>query len=744
MYRRIIAAAAAAALAVSSGLCALAQDKPEYSSDIDFVTTNRIMQGNEKGELNLDDTITRAEFVKMLITAAQSGELDSLAGDTEVLFRDVPETHWAKEYIDKAAACGFINGYEDGSFRPENNVTYVQAIKILLAVCGIDTQRTDYPYGYLSAALDNGLLEGIDLDPDMPIKRGETARLMYNAYNSTENGVLNASGMVMNGSEAVAGDDGSENRYYGYGLFRQTELYKRSNFTVASGSGGGGGSASTGMAAPSESGGSAMSNAYTDAAGAIRPGGIETAVNPWYSAEEYTQYEPNSFRKTALTPLSTFSIDTDTASYSNMRRFISLGRMPEKGSIRTEELINYFDYAEPELSGDSPFGVMAQITDCPWSENKLARITAEGGAADTAKPSNLVFLIDVSGSMSSYNKLPMLKKALLMMLEELDKNSTVSVVTYASGVRTVLEPTSCTEREVIEDAVSSLTAGGGTNGADGLALAYETVERSRIDGGNNRIILCSDGDFNIGPSSTDELKELITEKRKAGIYLTTMGFGMGNYKDNRMELMADCGNGSYYYIDSMREAKRVFADELPKTLYTVADDVKLQVEFNPAVVSEYRLIGYENRQLKAEDFENDKIDAGELGAGAGVTAIYELVMKQGEPAKQSGEYRYQTAEYSNSNEAFDVKIRYKNPGEEQSILKEFPVENVVTPADDDTKFAASVAMLGLKLNGVIDVDYETISALARESVQTDGSYSRAVADRWEFIQLTELLRYIDR
>lgn len=741
MYKRIAASAAAFAMFLSAGAyvpeTVPVSGAAGYSGEIDFVKENGIMQGDETGELNLDNTITRAEFVKMLVTAAESRELDSLAGNAKTAFRDVPVVHWAKKYIDKAAACGFVDGYGDGSFRPDNNVTHIQAVKIVLAACGIDTSITSYPYGYLTAAIDNGLLEGININPDSPIKRGETARLIYNAYNSAQSGMLSAENMVMSGSEVISEKDGGmeENRYYGYGLFRQTELYKEQALTYSGG--GGGGAFMPPGGALTEQGNAGSIGISSTAGGCV--------INPYASSEEYTQYEPNSFRKTSLTPFSTFSIDTDTASYSNMRRFISMGQMPQKGSVRTEELINYFDYDAPQISGDSPFGVTAQITDCPWSDNKLARITVAGGEADTDKPSNLVFLVDVSGSMSRYNKLPMLKKALLMMVDELDDKSTVSIVTYATGVGIALEPTPCTEKAAIEEAVSSLTAGGGTNGADGLVLAYETVEKGCKDNTNNRIILCSDGDFNIGPSSTDELKELITKERKAGIYLTAIGFGMGNYKDNRMELMADSGNGSYYYIDNMREAKRVFIDELPKMLYTVADDVKLQVEFNPAIVSEYRLIGYENRQLKTEDFENDMTDAGELGAGACVTAIYELVMNTGESAVSgSGQYRYQTAEYINSNEAFDVKIRYKKPGGKTSILKEFPVENTVTEADADTRFAMAAAMLGLKLNGLADIDYDTISALAREGIKTESSCTQDAAARREFIQLTELLGYIDR
>ena len=700
----------------------------EYTDAVDFVTSNGIMEGDENGNLNLDDTITRAEFIKMLLTAADGETLSAdYANVSTDGFADVGESHWAKELVDKAHACGFIDGYEDNLFHPDDTVTYAQAIKLILAICGVDTFATVYPYGYISEAVITGVTGDMQFNPSEPITREETAELMYNAYMSVKDGVM----YFENINEGRITADNMTYRYFGYGLYEQIfeesigydDLAKAVGGYSSGSSGGGGGS---------------MSVSETTAV--VAAPRIESIVaNPYMSTEEYTGYTPNSFRQTSLSPLSTFSIDTDTASYSNMRRFISNGRVPAADSVRTEEIINYFDYETPQMAEDAPFGVTAQITDCPWSENKLARITIAGEDGKSDKPSNLVFVIDVSGSMSSSNKLPMLKRALLMLTDQLDERDTVSIVTYSGSAVLRLEPTS--EKEAIRECIKSLCAGGGTNGADGLNIAYETAEKNFNENGNNRIILCSDGDFNIGPSSTAELEDIITEKRRAGIYLTTMGFGMGNYKDNRMELMADKGNGSYYYIDNMREAKKVFADDLTKTLHTVADDVKLQVEFNPGVVKEYRLVGYENRTLNAEDFNNDTVDAGELGAGAQVTVIYELVMGSAESQTNEGEYRYQTQQYIDSNEAFDVKIRYKKPGETESILKEFPIVNEYTEADNDTKFASAAAMLGLKLNGVIDAEYSDIAALARESVPMSGDLS--VAERWEFIQLTELLGYID-
>ncbi len=709
-------------------------ERKTYADEIEFAEENGIMTGDETGELRLDSNVTRAEFVKMLLEAADSDALNSILTETAG-FKDT-DGHWAEEYIKKATACGFINGFEDGTFRPEENVTFSQAVKMILAACGIRTEAIDYPFGYIGSAMDCGVLEGVHADPDRNITRRDAIKMMYNAYNSVQNGTM----LLPYTNERYETDENGYTFDVGYGLFGAQESYAYDDIS----SGGLFNNAAPGGAV---SGGGSVSGSSNNAGSAAMP---ETSTdndqslyyNPYRSSEEYENYEPNKFKDTSLSPLSTFSIDTDTASYSNMRRFILNGSMPAANSVRTEELINYFSYDAPAPAEGEQFAAEAEITDCPWSDNKLARITVTGGTTEDDKPSNLVFLIDVSGSMSSYNKLPMLKKAMLILLDELGDEDTVSIITYSGNAGVALEPTPCSEREVIADAIESLVPGGGTYGAAGLQLAYETIEEHKIDG-NNRIILCSDGDFNIGPSSTDELKTLIETKRQAGIYLTTVGFGMGNYKDNRMELMADYGNGSYYYIDNMREAKRVFSDEIDKTLYTVADDVKLQVEFNPMVVSEYRLVGYENRQLAAEDFADDTVDAGELGSGAVVTAVYELVMSDGEPAEGgNSEYRYQTAQYNNSSEAFDIKVRYKEPGGSESILKEFPIQNAETEPEADTELAMAAAMLGLKLNGVIDVDYDVIAEAAEESIETNDM--EKAAERCEFMQLLEIMKYIDR
>ncbi len=722
-WKSIISAAAAAALL--AGCAAYAETDGKYDGDIDFVTGAGIMQGDESGSLRLEDGVTRAEFVKMLMAAAGDGVPENGGAQPETGFSDVDGGHWAAGAIGEAAGCGLISGYGDGTFRPDEGVTYAQAVKLVLAVCGMDTEHTSYPFGFMEAAMDCGLLDGTEFVPDAPITRGDAARLMYNAYAAVEEGAL-----LLPFSKTVTQRRETGNGYiesYGMGLFKTEHEVSYPNAdtelqTAPSGASGGSG------------GGSSASASY---GGTVVPNRA-----PYLSAEEYETYAPNAFKSTALSPLSTFSIDTDTASYSNMRRFVLSGSMPKDGAVRTEELINYFGYDAPEPADGAPIGVDAVITDCPWSENKLARITVSGAEAEEGKPSNLVFLIDVSGSMADCNKLPLIKRSLLILLGELGAEDRVSIVTYAGTAETVLEPTGCGDRETIIQAVETLESGGGTYGAAGLERAYELAEANKTDG-NNRIILCSDGDFNIGPSSADELEKLITEKRRGGIYLTVMGFGMGNYKDDRMEIMADCGNGSYYYIDNMREAKRVFADELDKTMYTAAEDVKLQVEFNPVTVSEYRLIGYENRQLAAEDFADDSVDAGELGAGGSVTALYELVMNGGDPAEGGNAgYRYRTEQYNNSSEAFDVKLRYKEPGGGESKCMEFPVLNETSEPEPDMKLAAAAAMLGLKLNGAADVSYDDIAELAKASMETEDKFK--AAERCEFVQLIEIMKYIDR
>ncbi len=425
-----------------------------------------------------------------------------------------------------------------------------------------------------------------------------------------------------------------------------------------------------------------------------------------WNTEEYDSIRETSLQSVHNQPLSTFSVDVDTASYSNLRRMIedgySLQEIPS-GAVRTEELLNYFTYDYNLPEGDEPFGVTTVLGDCPWNENaKLLQIGLKTEEIDfsEAPDSNLVFLLDVSGSMYSDDKLPLLQKSFAMLAEELTEKDRVSIVTYAGSDKVVLEGVSGDEKTKIIDALESLEAGGSTNGADGIETAYKLAGEYFIEGGNNRVILATDGDLNVGVSSESELDELITEKKESGVFLSVLGFGTGNMKDNKMETLADRGNGNYVYIDSLSEAKKVLVEQMGATLVTVAKDVKLQVEFNPAYVKGYRLLGYENRMLQTEDFDDDKKDAGEIGAGHMVTALYEIIPVNSEQEIPETELKYQ-AESGNvgveNGEWLNLKIRYKAPDSDESRLCSYPVteDAYMGQPGEDFYFAAAVAEFGL-------------------------------------------------
>jgi Ca-activated chloride channel family protein len=433
-----------------------------------------------------------------------------------------------------------------------------------------------------------------------------------------------------------------------------------------------------------------------------------TEPNINHNTEEYDFIQENTFQTPKNAPLSTFSIDVDAASYSNVRRMINNGQAPYKDAVRIEEMINYFDYDYPDAKSDHPFSIISEVSNAPWNKaHKLVHIGIQGKKLDCQKtdPMNLVFLIDVSGSMSAANKLPLLKSSLKLLLNELSEADKISIVTYAGAAGLVLPPTSATEKYTIINALDRLQSGGSTAGGHGIKLAYKVAEENLIENGNNRVILATDGDFNIGISSTSEMVRLIEAKRKSGIYLTITGFGMGNYKDGRMEQISNAGNGNYYYIDNIKEARKVFVTEMQATLFTIAKDVKIQVEFNPNKVQAYRLIGYENRKLKAEDFKDDEKDAGELGAGHTVTALYEIIPTGIESTfvKNVDELKYQINENKSkikSDELLTVKFRYKNPNENKSIL----ITNVlmdmsidINSTSNNFRFSAAVAAFGMLL-----------------------------------------------
>ena len=465
----------------------------------------------------------------------------------------------------------------------------------------------------------------------------------------------------------------------------------------------------------------------------------ETYIPEDFNTEEYSAITETPFKSTVTDPLSTFSSDVDTASYTNIRRMINNQMIIPADAVRIEEMINYFSYDYPAPTGSAPFSVTAQISDCPWnSDTKLMMIGIKAEEIDLTQrpPMNLVFLLDISGSMDS--ELPLVKEAFRVLTDNLTEEDRISIVTYADGDRVVLDGGNGGQKDRILDAIYSVQAGGYTAGSQGILRAYEVAERNFIQNGNNRIILATDGDLNVGPSSEAELKELVEKKRDSGVYLSVLGFGYGNIKDNKMETLADNGNGNYSYIDSVTEAEKVLSEEMTGTLITVAKDVKLQVEFNPAYIKGYRLIGYENRAMSAEDFDDDKKDAGEIGAGHTVTALYEIVDKDSPMEFGSSELKYSdtSALGTENGELLTVSVRYKEPDGDESKLLSFPVTESSYSAEmsDDMKFASAVAEFGMLLR---DSEYKGSSD--KQSVLGLVSQCDIANDRYktEFVSLVE-------
>ncbi len=461
---------------------------------------------------------------------------------------------------------------------------------------------------------------------------------------------------------------------------------------------------------------------------------------PTLNTESYIYNADSGFIATANDPLSTFSADVDTASYANIRRFINGGQMPPVGAVRIEEMINYFSYDYPQPQ-QQPIAMHTALGDCPWEPgHKLVQIGIQAATIDKADlhPANLVFLIDVSGSMASANKLGLLKKSMKMLVAELGERDRLAIVVYAGTERVVLESTSCKNKQTIYTAIDNLRSGGSTNGAGGIQAAYKLAEQGFMPKGNNRIILASDGDFNVGTTSHGELEKLIVEKRETGVFLTVLGFGMGNYHDSSMEVLADKGNGNYAYIDSLLEAKKVLVKEMGGTMYTIAKDVKLQVEFNPSLVAGYRLVGYKNRRLGDEDFNNDVKDAGEMGAGHSVTALYEIIPTGAEKAPAVDPLKYQktTSTDSHSTELLTVKVRYKEvTGKTSKLLSHVLYNRDDYGTNHDFVFASAVAAFGLKLSEskyAGSISYQEIIDLARRGREVDDNGYRA-----EFIHLVE-------
>ncbi len=463
-------------------------------------------------------------------------------------------------------------------------------------------------------------------------------------------------------------------------------------------------------------------------------------------SEEYQYFVNNIFHDPINVPLSTFSIDVDTASYSNLRRFIMNGQLPPKDAVRIEEMINYFTYDYPQPTGDIPFSITTEIAVCPWnSDNYLAMIGLQGEKFDLQEtpPNNLVFLLDVSGSMNSPDKLPLLKSGFKLLVQELREEDRVSIVVYAGAAGVVLEPTSGDNKDQILTALEDLQAGGSTAGGAGIQLAYDLAKENFLENGNNRVILATDGDFNVGVSDERGLTELIEQKREEGIFLSVLGFGTGNIKDSKMEILADKGNGNYAYIDSLLEAKKVLVSEMGSTLLTIAKDVKIQVEFNPGKVKAYKLIGYENRVMNNEDFADDRKDAGELGAGHTVTAFYEIIPADLADERQNM-LKYQEVTTKDSDEWMSVNLRYKEPGESESqLITDIVIGNQIKDrGSEDFLFASSVAELGMLLRDeefAGQGSYQNLIHRAKQSKGLDEEGYRA-----EFIKLAEMVEALNK
>ncbi len=468
--------------------------------------------------------------------------------------------------------------------------------------------------------------------------------------------------------------------------------------------------------------------------------------NPPNPNENYAPIQDHTFVKVSQEPLSTFSVDVDKASYTNVRRYLSQGYLPPQDAVRIEEMVNYFKYDYPQPKGEHPFSISTEYTDCPWDSNhKLVHIAIQGQEIEmeSAPPNNLVFLLDVSGSMNSQNKLGLVKVGLHLLIDQMRPEDHVAIVVYAGAAGVVLPSTSGKHKDLIKDALNQLQAGGSTAGGAGIELAYQIAEQNLIKNGNNRIILASDGDFNVGISSTDQLIKFIETKRDKDIFLTTLGFGHGNLNDANMEQLANKGNGNYNYIDNALEARKVFVTELGANLITIAKDVKVQVEFNPSIVKGYKLIGYVNRKLSNEDFNDDKKDAGEIGSGHSVTMMYEII-----PANSDEEFgliddlKYQSEKevvFANTDEVLTVKFRYKKPKGTESILITHAMENQSVPfehASTNCQFSSSVASFGMLLRGALEGEnygYKEVLKLAQANTGNDEDGSRK-----EFINLVAL------
>lgn len=720
----------------------------KYEQAVQKLVDLGIIDGYEDHTFRPSDGINRSEAAKMLLKMMDREDMVAIAQGVTP-FRDVNENHWASGYVNLANQLGIMRGDGSGGFEPDDPITYEQMLKILVNALGYQSvalKEGGYPEGFIKTAENIGLTKDAQGTSGEVINRGLAAILLYNALSID---MMEQSGFGTEAQYTVA-----PGKTLGKALEQKEAVAlhdiasSRKSLVVGSSSGGGSGSTASIVA------GYAMHSAVAPMP-IPQPGIIDSPID--FNTEEYDAVNENGYMSALKSPLSTFSIDVDTASYSNIRRMINQGTLPPKDAVRIEEMINYFKYEYPSpgrivassvysedqvssavysKSDNLAFSVYTEVSECPWNENhQLALIGLKGKEFDITDlpPNNLVFLIDISGSMLAENKLPLLKRSLDLLVDQLRPQDRLSIVVYASTTGVLLDGAGGDDKETIKTAIENLKAGGSTAGASGIQLAYEVARKNFVKQGNNRVILGTDGDFNVGVSSESDLKELIESKRDSSIFLSVLGFGMGNIKDNKMELLAQEGNGNYAYIDNLNEAKKVLVEQVTGTLFTIAKDVKIQVEFNPSQVKEYRLIGYENRLLNKEDFNNDKKDAGELGAGHTVTALYELVPADlQENNTNIDDLKYQTSTVEPSNELMTVKLRYKEPTGEESrlITKTVEAGSVIFAPSDNLGFASAVAEFGMLLQDSPykgSAQYDRVLDMARQYARND-EYRQAFID----------------
>ena len=712
---------------------------------IEYLTEVGILQG-----LPLDafeSEITRAEFIALVMTAF-SDRLEGIP-TRNVVFSDIG-THWARNYIITAANHGFISGFDDGRFLPDEKITYEQAFTIIVRIVGRAQNR--FPVGYLTFAMREGMADNIPIVTGENITRGEVAQIIFNVisrerFEEAEREAMAALQRLGQQSPDLLYDLNTGR------LLRQPtrpspQPRTRDMFDVviksqaSAGSAGGHISQSVPPSAPMPAPSAPMSPGMMPPP---PPGGGAMRAQSTDRNQHLTSPE-SGFLSPISSPLSTFSLDVNTAAYSFIRRSLHQGRLPNRSVVRIEEMINYFSYDLPRPTDGETFTVTTEVQRTPWNEDTyLAMIALQGYdiAREDLPPSNLVFLIDVSGSMFPRDRLPLAQRALSLLVDQLRPIDTVTIVTYASGSRIVLEATPGDQRDVINQAIFSLRSGGATAGSYGILLAYEQARLNFKEGGNNRIILCTDGDFNVGLTSLSQLEDLVIEQRESGVFLSVLGFGYGNLRDDFLETLARHGNGNYAYIDNLNEAKRVLVDDMVSTIFTIASDVRLQVEFNPETVYRYRLIGYERRMLADEAFDLDDTDAGEMGAGHSMIAFYEIIPRRHGDV-MSPELRYQTMQTTGSDELFVVHLRYNRPVSGEPVRPPSVVVPGLTaaPPSETFNFASAVvewAMILADSEHLANANLDNVLSRARTNRGDDTFGHRA-----EFVQLVDLSRLLFR